>query len=86
VLEKSLLREKLNLDWNAVGAGFKPAVEPVLVENELKDSFLDYAMSVVVSPGFGLTPAHADNPPANKATNTNFSTVTPFKTMNKNQN
>lgn len=41
----------------------KPQIKPVLVEQELKDSFLDYAMSVVVSRAIpdvrdGLKPVH----------------------------
>jgi len=41
----------------------KIGVKPILIENELKDSFLDYAMSVVVSRAIpdvrdGLKPVH----------------------------
>jgi DNA gyrase subunit A len=41
----------------------KASIKPVLVEQELKDSFLDYAMSVVVSRAIpdirdGLKPVH----------------------------
>jgi len=43
--------------------GEKPAVQPVLIEEELKTSFLDYAMSVVISRAIpdirdGLKPVH----------------------------
>lgn len=42
---------------------FVPAVKPILIEDELKNSFLDYAMSVVVSRALpdvrdGLKPVH----------------------------
>ncbi len=41
----------------------KTGIQPVLIEEELKDSFLDYAMSVVVSRAIpdirdGLKPVH----------------------------
>jgi len=44
-------------------SSFKPATKPVLIEDELKGSFLDYAMSVVVSRALpdirdGLKPVH----------------------------
>lgn len=43
--------------------GLKSGIKPILIENELKDSFLDYAMSVVVSRAIpdvrdGLKPVH----------------------------
>lgn len=44
-------------------SGNVPGIKPVLIENELKDSFLDYAMSVIVSRAIpdvrdGLKPVH----------------------------
>jgi len=45
------------------GNSIKPSVQPVLIEDELKGSFLDYAMSVVISRAIpdirdGLKPVH----------------------------